>query len=62
MVSWPLLVSSETIKKMIIERARVDEIREKAISEGMSTLLMEGIRNVFEGHTDFKQVISACPH
>lgn len=57
---YELLVGSESIKKMIINRAKVHEIRELAIKEGMSTLLKEGIHNVFLGHTDFKQVTSVC--
>jgi len=57
---YELLVGSESIKKMIINKANVHEIRELAIKEGMSTLLREGIRNVFLGHTDFTQVTSVC--
>ena len=40
---YELLVGSESIKKMIINRANVHEIRELAIKEGMSTLLKEGM-------------------
>lgn len=59
---YELLVSSETLRKMVIDGARVDEIRALAQKEGMTTLLQEGIRNVFLGHTDLKQVVSVCSY
>ncbi len=55
-----LLVGTDPIKKLIQRRAPVDEIREQAISDGMTTLLQDGIWKVFEGLTDLKQVRSVC--
>lgn len=57
---FELLLGSEKIKRLIIQRASVEEIRNQAVEEGMSTLLQEGVRNVFLGMTDFKQVMSVC--
>ncbi|MDH5298146.1 MAG: GspE/PulE family protein [Desulfobulbaceae bacterium] len=57
---YELLVNSETIKEMIINRSRVDEIRDKAMGAGMVTVLQEGIHAIFLGHTDLKQVLSVC--
>lgn len=59
---YELLVSSETLREMVIDGARVDEIRAAAQKEGMTTLLQEGIRNVFLGQTDLKQVASVCSY
>jgi len=57
---YELLTGTDTIKKLIIDRAMVEKIREAALAEGMSTLLMEGISSIFAGKTDYKQVISVC--
>jgi type II secretory ATPase GspE/PulE/Tfp pilus assembly ATPase PilB-like protein len=55
-----LLVATDRIKEAIQTRARVDEIRKIAIDEGMTTLLQDGIDNVFQGYTDFKEVRRVC--
>jgi len=55
-----LLVGTDPIKKLIQRRAPVDEIREQAISDGMTTLLQDGIWKIFEGLTDLKQVRAVC--
>jgi type II secretory ATPase GspE/PulE/Tfp pilus assembly ATPase PilB-like protein len=53
-------VGSKSIKKHIIARAGAEKIRAMAVREGMSTLMQEGIKTIFQGHTDPKQVISVC--
>jgi type II secretory ATPase GspE/PulE/Tfp pilus assembly ATPase PilB-like protein len=55
-----LLVSSNQIKKLVARRNSVEDIRNTAVSEGMRTLLQDGIRKVVEGHTDLKQVLAVC--
>jgi type II secretory ATPase GspE/PulE/Tfp pilus assembly ATPase PilB-like protein len=55
-----LLVGSDEIKRLIQQKARVEEIRKQAMKEGMTTLLQDGIQKVFQGHTDYKQVRSVC--
>jgi type II secretory ATPase GspE/PulE/Tfp pilus assembly ATPase PilB-like protein len=55
-----LLVASDEIKRMIQKRKPVEEIRQQAIREGMTTLLQDGIQKVLHGHTDFKQVRAVC--
>lgn len=57
---YELLVANQNIKHMIIMKNSVDDIRQEAITNGMTVLLQEGIHLVFEGLTDFKQVISVC--
>jgi type II secretory ATPase GspE/PulE/Tfp pilus assembly ATPase PilB-like protein len=55
-----LLVASDEIKRMIQKRRPVEELRQRAIEEGMTTLLQDGIQKVVQGHTDFKQVRAVC--
>ena len=51
-----LMVASESIKKMVQEKARVAELFVKCVEEGMSTLKMDGMEKVMMGVTDMKQV------
>jgi type II secretory ATPase GspE/PulE/Tfp pilus assembly ATPase PilB-like protein len=57
---YELLTGSEAMKKLMIGRASVEEIRELAVREGMATLLQEGVHQIFLGHLDLKQVVSVC--
>ncbi|KJR98409.1 MAG: hypothetical protein VR65_20495 [Desulfobulbaceae bacterium BRH_c16a] len=57
---YELLVGSHGIKKLIIDRATVEDIRKEAINDGMTVLLQEGIHLIFNGQTDFNQVMSVC--
>jgi type II secretory ATPase GspE/PulE/Tfp pilus assembly ATPase PilB-like protein len=51
-----LMVATHSVKKAIVDRIPVNELRELAINEGMRTLRMDGIQKVFQGLTDLKQV------
>lgn len=55
-----LLVGTDEVKRLIQQKARVEEVRNQAIADGMTTLMQDGIIKVFEGHTDMKQVRSVC--
>jgi type II secretory ATPase GspE/PulE/Tfp pilus assembly ATPase PilB-like protein len=55
-----LLVGTDTIKRLIQRRDPVEQIRNQAMAEGMTTLLQDGIMKVVHGHTDFQQVRSVC--
>ncbi|MGA1790293.1 MAG: ATPase, T2SS/T4P/T4SS family [bacterium] len=55
-----LLYGSDKIKEMIISGATIDEIRDKSIEEGMTTLKQDGIMKVFKGDTDLLQVRKVC--
>ncbi len=57
---FELLIANRSLRKHIIERAPVDIIKQDAINEGMTTLIQEGIRLIFDGKTDFNQVMSVC--
>jgi type II secretory ATPase GspE/PulE/Tfp pilus assembly ATPase PilB-like protein len=55
-----LLVGTDTIKRLIQRRDPVEQIRNQAMAEGMTTLLQDGIMKVVHGHTDFQQVRAVC--
>ena len=55
-----LLMGTDRIKEMIQTRATMAEIRDHAISEGMTTLKQDGIEKIFEGHTDLIEVRKVC--
>ncbi|MBW1923943.1 MAG: GspE/PulE family protein [Deltaproteobacteria bacterium] len=55
-----LLSASDEIKALIQARANMDAIRKQAVAEGMTTLMQDGIRKIFLGLTDIKQVRRVC--
>jgi type II secretory ATPase GspE/PulE/Tfp pilus assembly ATPase PilB-like protein len=57
---YELLVVNYVIKDLIIKRASAEEIRMQAVNDGMTVLLQEGIHRVFDGVTDYNQVMSVC--
>jgi type II secretory ATPase GspE/PulE/Tfp pilus assembly ATPase PilB-like protein len=55
-----LLVGTDDIKRRIQRRDSVEELRKQAMTDGMTTLLQDGIQKVIGGITDFKQVRAVC--
>jgi len=55
-----LLLNTDTIKRLIQKHASVEEIREAATAEGMTTLLQDGLQKALKGVTDAKQVRRVC--
>lgn len=51
-----LLLPSEGIKQLIQTRSRTVEILTQAMTEGMATLIQDGIRKVLQGFTTYRQV------
>ena len=51
-----LLVATDQMKRLIANKARVTEMLQLAKSEGMTTLVQDGILKALEGITDLKQV------
>lgn len=51
-----LLVASEEIKRLIHARAPVPDLLKVAVSQGMTTLVQDGILKSLQGWTDYKQV------
>ena len=51
-----LLVATDEIKSLIHARAPVAELLSMARSQGLITLMQDGIRKCIQGLTDYKQV------
>jgi type II secretory ATPase GspE/PulE/Tfp pilus assembly ATPase PilB-like protein len=55
-----LLAGTNEMKNLIQNKARMEEIRAQAIEDGMATLMQDGIRKIFLGQTDLRQVRKVC--
>jgi type II secretory ATPase GspE/PulE/Tfp pilus assembly ATPase PilB-like protein len=55
-----LLVGTDPMKKLIQMKATMDDIRDQAIKDGMTTLKQDGVEKVFAGHTDLLHVRKVC--
>jgi type II secretory ATPase GspE/PulE/Tfp pilus assembly ATPase PilB-like protein len=55
-----LLVATDGIKRLIQKHETVEVMRNLSRSEGMTTLLQDGILKALKGFTDFKQVRRVC--
>ena len=54
------MAGSDGIRSIVYRHGKVAEIREQALTEGMTTLKQDGIRKVLAGHTDVKEVRRVC--
>jgi type II secretory ATPase GspE/PulE/Tfp pilus assembly ATPase PilB-like protein len=55
-----LLMGTDVMKKLIQTKATMEDIRDQAIKDGMTTLKQDGIEKVFQGLTDLLQVRKVC--
>ena len=55
-----IMTTSELVRRAIKEGMVMEELRDLAISNGMRTLMMDGIGKIFSGHTDLEQVLRVC--
>ncbi len=51
-----LLIGTEDMKRMVQQKARTEDMLKAALTEGMTTLVQDGIQKVLQGHTTFKEV------
>jgi type II secretory ATPase GspE/PulE/Tfp pilus assembly ATPase PilB-like protein len=54
------LEGTDSVKKAVQKRAPIDELRELALQQGMTTLLQDGLEKCFVGHADIKHVRSVA--
>ncbi|MBC8284296.1 MAG: GspE/PulE family protein [Nitrospinae bacterium] len=54
------LGGTDDIKRMIMQKIMVEDLRNQAIEDGMTTLKQDGIYKIFKGDCDLKQVLSVC--
>jgi type II secretory ATPase GspE/PulE/Tfp pilus assembly ATPase PilB-like protein len=57
---FELLTATDEIKHMIISRKPMPALRRISMSQGMRTLLQDGIVKVLRGETDLPEVLSVC--
>jgi len=55
-----LLMGTDEMKKMIQEKAKMEDLRGQAIKDGMRTLKQDGIEKIFGGFCDLLQVRKVC--
>lgn len=55
-----LLMGTDEEKRLIQSSAKMAEIRDQAIKDGMTTLKQDGIEKIFAGHCDLLQVRKVC--
>jgi type II secretory ATPase GspE/PulE/Tfp pilus assembly ATPase PilB-like protein len=55
-----LLMGTDPMKRLIQEKAKMEEIRQQAIADGMTTLKQDGIEKILQGNTDLLQVRKVC--
>jgi len=55
-----ILAGTDPMRKRIQGRAKMEELREQAIKDGMTTLMQDGIRKTLLGQTDLVQVRKVC--
>jgi type II secretory ATPase GspE/PulE/Tfp pilus assembly ATPase PilB-like protein len=55
-----IIVGTDPLKSLIQGRAKMEEIREQAMKDGMTTLMQDGIRKTLIGATDLLQVRKVC--
>jgi type II secretory ATPase GspE/PulE/Tfp pilus assembly ATPase PilB-like protein len=55
-----LLIATDEMKRLIQRKAKVEEMRDLAMQQGMTTLLQDGFEKVYAGHSDYKSVRGVC--
>lgn len=55
-----ILEGTDEMQNKIQVRSKMEELRAQAISDGMTTLVQDGIRKTFLGQTDYIQVRKVC--
>jgi len=55
-----LLEGTDIIKRMIMKKTLIEDLRKQAIEDGMTTLKQDGIWKIFKGDCDLKQVLAVC--
>jgi len=55
-----LLTGTDEMKKLIQRQAQMEELRDQAVLDGMTTLKQDGIEKIFSGQADLLQVRKVC--
>jgi len=57
---FEILVGTDDMKSSIQGRAKMEDLREQAVKDGMTSLMQDGIRKICLGTTDMIQVRRVC--
>ncbi|KJU82386.1 type II secretory pathway, ATPase PulE/Tfp pilus assembly pathway, ATPase PilB [Candidatus Magnetobacterium bavaricum] len=57
---FELLLATEPVKKLIQTKTPLEDIRQQALKDSMTTLMQDGILKVLNGSTDLAQVKTVC--
>jgi type II secretory ATPase GspE/PulE/Tfp pilus assembly ATPase PilB-like protein len=52
--------NSDDLRAIVYRKGKISELRDRAISEGMTTLKQDGTLKVLDGYTDMKEVRRVC--
>lgn len=55
--AFEVMVLTSSIKELIIAKASEEEITKKAVEEGMTTMMEDGLEKVFQGITSLEEVL-----
>ena len=55
-----ILAGTAEMKNLIQNRAKMEDLRDQAVKDGMTTLMQDGIRKILLGQTDLIQVRKVC--
>ena len=55
-----VLEATDIVKRMIMQKTLVEDMRAQALKDGMTTLKQDGIYKIFKGDCDLKQVLAVC--
>jgi len=55
-----LLEGTDEMRKLIQTSARMEELREQSVNDGMTSLKQDGIAKIFSGDCDLLQVRKVC--
>ena len=55
-----VLEGTDEMKRLIMSKTLIEELRAQAIKDGMTTLKQDGILKIFKGDCDLKQVMAVC--
>ena len=51
-----LLLGTDTLKRLIQNKAKTEEMLKQGMADGMTTLVQDGVEKVLQGHTTYKEV------
>lgn len=54
---YEILVMTESVRDLVLARASSQQVKQKALSQGLKTLRIDGLQKVLQGETSFSEVL-----